>query len=165
MLNERETRESLRTEFPTDRKLYANNYDYEDDSDLEEDEEEDILYDELAGSPQVATEKPGDNSDAVNIGNSNAKGNESLDIVSVSDPDSLFSESSDKGEAGATSFAHVGKVVVIEDVALSRTPVSHLFYPCTKIGCKSFQALLRFLYMNEVEFAPLGSTETQSPDP
>ena len=117
MLDERETKESLRAEFPTDRKPYSNDHDYEDDSDLEEDEEEDILYDELAGAPQVATEKPGDNPDVANTENSNAKGNESLDIVSVSDLDSLFSESSEKGELGTASSAHVGKVVVIEDIA------------------------------------------------
>ena len=116
MLDERETKENLRAEFPTDRKPYANDHDYEDDSDLEEDEEEDILYDELAGAP-VATEKPGDNSDAANIENSNVKDNESLDIVSVSDLDSLFSEPSEKGESETASSAHVGKVVVIEDVA------------------------------------------------
>ena len=117
MLDERETKESLRAEFPTDRKPYTSDYDYEDDSDLEEDEEEDILYGEIAGAPQVATEKPGDNPDAANIGNSNAKGSKSLDIVSISDLDSLFSESSEKGESGTVSSAHVGKVVVIEDVA------------------------------------------------
>ena len=51
-LDERETKENLRAEFPTDRKPYANDHDYEDDSDLEEDEEEDILYDELVGAPK-----------------------------------------------------------------------------------------------------------------
>ena len=109
MLDERETKESLRAEFPTDRKPYANDRGYEDDSDLEEDEEEDILYDELAGAPQVATEEPGDNSDAADIENSNAKSNESSDIVSVSDLDSLFSEPSEKGESETASSAHVGR--------------------------------------------------------
>ena len=50
-LDERETKENLRAGFPTDRKPYANDHDYEDDSDLEADEEEDTLYDELAGAP------------------------------------------------------------------------------------------------------------------
>ena len=40
-----------------------------------------------------------------------------MDIVSVSDLDFLFSEPSEKGESGTVSSAHVGKVVVIEDVA------------------------------------------------
>ena len=61
VLDERKTKEKLRAEFPTDRNPYANDYDYEDNSDLEEDNEEDILYDELAGALQVATEKPEDN--------------------------------------------------------------------------------------------------------
>ena len=40
-----------------------------------------------------------------------------MDIVSVSELDSLFSESSEKGESETASSAHVGKVVVKEDVA------------------------------------------------
>ena len=42
---------------------------------------------------------------------------------------------------------------------LSRRLVSHLLDPCAEIGCKSFQALLRYLYTNGIEFAPWGSTE------
>ena len=61
--------------------------------------------------------KPGDNSGVANIEKSDAKGNKSLDTVSVSDLDSLFSEPSEKGEAGAASSAHVGKVIVIGYVA------------------------------------------------
>ena len=110
MLGRRETKENLRARFPTDRKPYRDNYDYEDDSDLEEDDEEDVLYDVPAGAPQAVTEKPRDSFDV--------KSDESLDIVSVSDLDSLFSYSSDpKDEVGSTSPAHVGTVVVIEDVA------------------------------------------------
>ena len=118
MLGERGTKENLRARFPTDRKPYTNHYDYGDDSDLEDDDDEDIPDDELAGDPQVVTEKPRSNSDIVVLANSDAKSNESSDIVSVSDLDSLFSEPPDtKGETEPASSAHVGKVVVIEDVA------------------------------------------------
>ena len=117
-LDERKTKEDLRARFPTDRKPYTNNYDYEDDSDLEEDDEDDILFDDPSGAPQVVTEKPRDSSVVANIEYTDAESNESPDIVSVSDLDSLFSESSDtKGEAGTASSAHVGKVIVIEDIA------------------------------------------------
>ena len=68
MLDERKTKENLRAEFPTDRNPYANDHDHEDNSDLEEDDEEDIPYDELAGALLVATEKPEDNSDAGLVG-------------------------------------------------------------------------------------------------
>lgn len=44
--------------------------------------------------------------------------NGSLDVVSVSDSNSLFSEPSDTGgEAGAASSARVGEVGVLEDFA------------------------------------------------
>ena len=121
MLGERETKENLRARFPADRKPYTDDYDYEDDSDLEEGDEEDILYDdESPGAPQVATEKPRDNSGVVSIENSDTKSNKSLDIISVSDLDSLCSDSSDaKDEVGTASSAHIGKVVVIEDVAFT----------------------------------------------
>jgi len=123
VLDKRGTKENLRARFPTDRKPYTTRYDYEDDSDLEEDDDDDdddgddILDDEPAGVPQAVAEKSRDN-DVVVLEKSDAKGNESSDIISVSDLDSLFSDSSDtKGETGAASSAHVGKVVVIEDVA------------------------------------------------
>ena len=118
MLDEREAKENLRARFPTDRKPYTTCYDYENDSDLEEDDDEDILDDEPASAPQVVTGKPRSGFDVVVLENSNAKSNEYPDIVSVSDLDSMFSESSDtKGETETASSAHVGKVVVIEDVA------------------------------------------------
>ena len=120
MLDERGTKENLRARFPTDRKPYTTRYDYEDDSDLEEDDDEDndIMDDEPAGAPQAVTKEPRDNSDIVVLENSDTKNNESSDIISVSDLDSLFSESSDtKGKTETASSAHVGKVVVIEDVA------------------------------------------------
>ena len=115
MLDERETKENLRAGFPTDRMPYTNCYDYEDDSDFEDDDDDDIVDKE---SPQVVTKKPRDDSDIAVLENSDAKINDSSDIVSVSDFDSLFSDSSDtKGEPETSTSAHVGKVVVIEDVA------------------------------------------------
>ena len=109
----------MRARFLIGRKPYTNHYDYEEDSDLEEEDEDDIPDDEPAGrAAQVATEKQRNNSDVVAIESSDAKSNEPSDIVSISDLDSLFSEPSDvKGETGTASSAHVGKVVVIEDVA------------------------------------------------
>ena len=116
MLDGRRTEENLRARFPTDRKPYTIRYDYEDDSDLEEGDD-DILDDELA-SAQVVTMKPRDNSDIVVLENSDAKSNESSEITSVSDLDSLFSGSSDtKRETEKISSAHIDKVAVTEDVA------------------------------------------------
>jgi len=118
VLDERGTKENLRAGCPTDRKPYTNDYDYENDSDLEEDDDEDILDDEPASALQVVTGKPISGSDLVVLETSDAKSHGSSDIISVSDLDSLFSESSDtKGETETASSAHVGKVVVIEDVA------------------------------------------------
>jgi hypothetical protein len=123
VLDERKSKENLRTGFPKDRKPYTSHYDYEDDSDLEEDDD-DILDsdDELATTvtPQVASEKPENDPQFVTVESSDVKNNESPDIMSVSDLDSLFSESSDtvtKGETDPAPPAHLGKVVVIEDVA------------------------------------------------
>ena len=119
MLDERGTKENLRARFPADRKAYTTRYDYEDDSDLGEDDDgDDIPDDEPTSVPQVVTKKPRDSSDIVVLESSDAKSEESSDIISVSDLDSLFSESSDtKGKTETASSAHVGKVVVIEDVA------------------------------------------------
>ena len=150
----------MRARFPADRKTYTTRYDYEDDSDLGEDDDgdDDILDDEHASPPQVVTKKPRDSSDIVVLENSDAKSNESSDIISVSDLDSLFSESSDtKGETETAS--HVGKVVVIEDVAFITYVGFPSIYACTKITCNRFQAVLRYLYTDEIEFAPWGSTE------
>ena len=160
MLDERRTKENLRARFPADRKPYTTRYDYEDDSDLGEDDDgdDDILDDEPASVPQVVTKKPRDSSDIVVLENSDVKSNESSDIISVSDLDSLFSESFDtKGETETAS--HVGKVVVIEDVAFVTYVGFPSIYACTKITCNRFQAMLRYLYTDEIEFAPWGSTE------
>jgi len=118
VLDERGAKENLRTRFPTGRKPYTTRYDYEDDSDLEEDDDDDILDDEPASAPQVVTKQPRDDSDIIVLENSNAKSNVPSDTLSVSDLDSLFSESSDtKGGTETASSAHVGKIVVIEDAA------------------------------------------------
>jgi len=118
VLAERGAKENLRARFPAYRKPHTSHYDYEDDSDLEEDyDDDDISDDEPASVPQVVTEKSRGN-DAVVLERSDTKSSEPSDILSVSDLDSVFSESSDtKGETETTSSAHVGKVVVIEDVA------------------------------------------------
>ena len=119
MLDERGAKENLRTTFPAGRKPYTTRYDYENDSDLEEDDDDEVLDDEPTSAPQVVTKKPArDDSDVVVLENSDAKSNEPSDVLSISDLDSVFSESSDtKGETETTSSAHVGKVVVIEDAA------------------------------------------------
>ena len=119
MLGEKKPKENLRTTFPTDRKPYTSNYDYEDDSDLEEDDDEDdsdfddesvVALQAEMGLEDVPKPVTGENLDA--------KNNESQDVISISDLDSLFSESSDtKGETNPGSPTHIGKVAVIEDVA------------------------------------------------
>jgi hypothetical protein len=81
--------------------------------------DDDIPDDDPVSTPQVVTEKPRDK-DVVVLEKLDAKGNESSDILSVSDLDSLFSESSDtKGETETASSDHIGKVTVIEDVAFT----------------------------------------------
>ena len=118
MLDERGSKEDLRTRFPTGRKPYTTRYDYEDDGDLEEDDDDDIVDDEPASLPQAVTKKPRDDTNITVLENSDAKRNEPSDILSVSDLESLFSESPDtKGGTETISSTRVGKVVVIEDVA------------------------------------------------
>jgi hypothetical protein len=120
VLDERGVKENLRARFPTDRRPYTTCYDYEDDSDLEDDDDDDdIPDDEPASAPQVVTVmgKPRDK-DVVILEKSDARDNEHSDVLSISDLDSMFSESSDtKGETEIASSAYVGTVVVIEDVA------------------------------------------------
>ena len=113
MLDGCKSKENLRTRFPANRKSCTRNYDYEDDSDLEEDDDGDDSDDELAVAPRVATEKSeNDSPELVAVNNSKEKSSEHSDIISVSDLDSLFSDTKEEMES-----AHVGKVVVIEDVA------------------------------------------------
>ena len=116
VLDECKSKENLRSRFPGNGKHYTDSYDYGDDSDLEDDDEEDVSDDEPEISPRVATEKPGNHSpEPPATDDSNAKKNEPSDAISISDLDSLFSESPDTKHE--TEPAHVGKVVVIEDVA------------------------------------------------
>lgn len=117
VLEDKKIEENLRARFPIDRKPYTNDYGYDDDSDLEEGDDDDISDDELAVPPQ-ATKKSGIDSDLATVEKSDSENNECPDIISVSDIDSLFSESPDtKDEAKPVSSAHVGKVFIIEDVA------------------------------------------------
>jgi len=102
-------------------KPYTNDYDYEDDSDLEDDDEGVLDGAEPEDAPPVVTGKPGNGSDVVNPDAKNTDEHSDPDVISVSDIDSLFSESSDikgaGGEPGGCSSAHVGRVIVIRDVA------------------------------------------------
>ena len=121
VLEEQKSKENLRTRFPESRKPYTSHYDYEDDSDLEggdddDDDDDDISDDEPTASPQVAAEKPPASPlELMTTEKSDGKSRESSDIISVSDLDSLFSEPPDVKDESDT--AHVGKVVVVEDVA------------------------------------------------
>ena len=117
VLDECKNKENLRTRFLASRKSYTNNYDHEDDSDLEEDDEQDASDDESAVPPRLAaTEESGNHpSEFVTIENSDAKSSKSSDTISASDLDSLFPDSPDTKDD--VEPAHVGKVVVIEDVA------------------------------------------------
>ena len=124
VLDQRESKENLRTDFPIDRKPYTNDYDYDDDSDLEEDEDWDppnVEYSQAA--PENGKSNQSDSATVVGSQSSDSKGKESPDIVSVSDMESLFSDPDDtkveaEVPAGPTPTpAHVGTVVVIDDVA------------------------------------------------
>jgi hypothetical protein len=164
VLDEAKPDENLRATFPTGGKLYTNDYDYDDDSDLEDDDsDEDGSDDEPEVDPQAATsEKLGNDPELVTVENSDAKSNDSSDIISVSDVDSLFSEPPDtKSETKPAASTHFGKVAVIEDVAFI-TYVTYFFITSVnvlRIMCIRFQAFLRYLYTNEIEFAPWGSAE------
>ena len=122
MLDQEGAKENLRVGFPVDRKPHTNDYDYDVDSDLEEDEDWDSSD---TGDSKVVLDKAQDNqSDSVTLvggKNSDAKDNESSDIISVSDVDSLFSDPVDtktKAEvAPAPTPTHIGTVVVIDNVA------------------------------------------------
>jgi len=123
VLDRRETRENLRARFPADMKPYTNDYDYEDDSDLEDDDDDEGVLDgaKPEDAPLVVAGKPGNSSDVVGPDAKSTDEHSDPDVISVSDIDSLFSDSSDiKGassEPGGSSSAHVGRVIVIRDVA------------------------------------------------
>lgn len=122
VLDKKETEENLRTGFPVDRKPYTGDYDYDDDSDLEEDEDwESSDIEDSQVMPEKGKTDQSDSATVVDSRDSDVKGNESPDIVSVSDMDSLISDSDDtraQVEVPATpSPTHVGTIVVIEDIA------------------------------------------------
>ena len=71
----------MRARFPADRKPYTGHYDYEEDSDLEEVDEDEISEDEPTDSPQIATEKPRNNSDIIVIESSDVKSSGPSDII------------------------------------------------------------------------------------
>ena len=120
-LGQRERNLNLRTHFPTGRKPYTTDYDYDADSDLEEEEDCDFSNDEE--TTRAVSEKPRGKScksnSSILSGNqsSDAKGNGYSDITS--DSDSLFSGSTKAEVRGATTAtpAHVGAVLIIDDVA------------------------------------------------
>ena len=122
MLDQKEIKENLRTGFPVDRRPYTDDYDYDADSDLEEDDDWDSSDTE---DPQVVPENgkvdQSDSATLIGSKNSDGKDNGSSDIISVSDVDSLFSDSVDtKAKAEATTTptpAHIGTTIVIDDVA------------------------------------------------
>ena len=122
MLDERGVKENLRVRFPIEREPSTSGYEYEDDSDLEDDDDDDASDsdDEPTPASQIAGGKSGNYSEHVTTENSSSKRDSSQgsDIISVSEFDSVFSESSDTNfETNPTPAAHVGKVVVIKDVA------------------------------------------------
>jgi hypothetical protein len=123
VLDDRKIKENLRVRFPTERDPYTSGYDYDEDSDLEDDDEDaSDLDDGPVAASQVAGGKSGNSPEPVPFEIPDAKSNDSQasDIISVSEFDSLFSESSDtKDETNPAPSAHVGKVVVIEDVAFT----------------------------------------------
>jgi len=119
-----------------------------------------------AGRLRSWPEKPRSCFDVVVPESSDAKCHGSFDVVSFSDLDSLFSDSSSdtKGEAETASFANVSGLLSRWQGRrrqgrwpFSRMLVSHLLDACTKITCNRFQVLLRHLYTDE--FEPWGSTE------
>lgn len=121
MLDQKEITENLRTRFPADSKSYTGDYDYDADSDLEEDEDWDSSDVEDIQVPSKGRSDKSDSATLIGSKTSDVKGNESPDVISVSDMDSLFSDSADtKAETEVTATSnptHTGTVVVIEDVA------------------------------------------------
>ena len=123
MLDQREAKENLRTGFPVHTKLCADNYDYDADSDLEEDEDwdpSDVEDSQVILPGKEKNNKP-DSATLVDSKGLDTKGHETPDIISVSDVDSVSLDSVDtKAEAGVPvtpTPAHIGTVVVIDDVA------------------------------------------------
>jgi hypothetical protein len=116
VLDQKETKQNLRTRFPADRKPCTGNYGYDADSDLEEDEDWDFSDNEdIQPVSENLKGKRGGESDSgalVDTRNSDARG-----IISVSDVNSPSSASVEtKAEAEAVA-AHAGIVVILKDVA------------------------------------------------
>ena len=83
VLDKCKKKEDLRIRFPENRKTYISSYDYEDDSDLEEDDDEPEI------SPQVTMDKSVIGSSGLfAIEKSDAKNSDSSEVISVSDLDS-----------------------------------------------------------------------------
>ena len=94
VLDKHETKQDLRMIFPAD-KPHIGDYNYDADSDLEEDEDCNFSDDGDTQLPPVDLKGKNDGSDSSTLVSSQipeAKGGESPDIISISDMDSLFSE-------------------------------------------------------------------------
>jgi len=134
VLDQKEIKENLRTRFPDDRKPYTPDYDYDADSDLEDDQ--DWYSSDVEDSQVVPAEGEHDKSDSgtlVGRKTSDAKDNEPSDVISISDVDSLFFDSVDtKTETEVPVIptpTHIGTVVVIDDVAL-------VTWVCLSLSCR-----------------------------
>ena len=113
---------NLRTQFPAHRKPYTSDYDYDADSDLEEDEDWDYANDEDTIQPvpnSISKNVKSDSSMPVGNRESNSKDDESSDIISISDVDSLFSgaTNAEARVANTATLNHAGAVLFIEDAA------------------------------------------------
>jgi hypothetical protein len=122
VLDQKEANENLRTEFPVHRKPYSSDYDYDVDSDLEGGEGLDSSdNDDPQAAPGKEESDKFDSGTLVGSQRSGAKNEEPLDIISVSDVDSLVSGSSDTKVEDEVAVnpapTHIGTVVIIDDVA------------------------------------------------
>ena len=123
VFDRKKPKENLRARFPADRRPYTSDYDYDADSDLEDDEDCDFCDFEDSKAVQEKGESDKTGPGVQDIQTSDEKENASSDVVSVSDVESLFSGPSETiAEAGIevtppSTSAHIGTVVVIEDVA------------------------------------------------
>ena len=122
VLDQKAIKGNLRAQPPDDWRSYTGDYDHDADSDLEEDEDWDFSGNGDTKPVPVSGEidKP-DCSTLAGSQDPNVKGDEYPDVISVSDVDSLCSGSidtrSEAGRAVTSTPAHIGDIVVIEDVA------------------------------------------------
>ena len=122
VLDRKETKEDLRTRFPAGSKPHIDDYDYDADSDLEEDEDWDSSdIEDSQAVPEKRKSEKSNSGTSIGCQYPDAKYNEPSDVISISDVDSLLSDSTDtKAEGGVTPTrtpTHIGTVVVIDDVA------------------------------------------------